>query len=265
MGIQRIRFFTNEKEKSYQILEDVSRQFLEAGFDIVSENEPFDLGIAIGGDGTFLKMINECNFLDNIYYVGINAGTLGFAQDIEVHEVPQFIQDLLNNDFFYEDIAVETIDVTSFNDHFQYHCLNEIVLRDKDLHTLHFDLLVDDVLLEEFAGDGMLISTSFGSTAYNLSFGGSMVCNAFDTLQLTPIAPIRSNSYPSLVNSLILPSFKRVTIIPKNNNSYLLTMDGRNYDYSNVSRIDISIQKHISLIRKSNYNYIRKINDKFVK
>ncbi|MBQ3307417.1 MAG: NAD(+)/NADH kinase [Bacilli bacterium] len=264
MGIKRIRFFTNDKEKSYQILEDVSKQFLEAGFDIVQNNE-FDLGIAIGGDGTFLKMINECNFLDYVYYVGINAGTLGFAQDIEVHEVPQFIQDLLNNQFFYEDIAVETIDIHTGYDTVSYHCLNEVVIRDKDLHTLHFDLLIDDVLLEEFAGDGMLISTSFGSTAYNLSFGGSMVCNAFDTLQLTPIAPIRSKSYPCLVNSLILPSFKRVTIIPKNNNSYLLTMDGRNTSYSNITSIDISIQKHISLIRKSDYNYIRKINDKFVK
>ena len=53
--------------------------------------------------------------------------------------------------------------------------VNEIVIRNEELNTLHTNVFVDGSLLEQYVGDGLLIATSFGSTAYNLSFGGSIV------------------------------------------------------------------------------------------
>ena len=128
------------------------------------------------------------------------------------------------------------------------------------------NVYIDDVLLENFSGDGILISTSFGSTAYNLSYGGSIVYNEFDTMQITPIAPMSNKTYRSLSNSLVIPSTKKITIVPDyRSNNMLITSDGRNTFYTGVTRIDTSIQSHIHLIRRKDYNYIKKINDKFIK
>ena len=96
------------------------------------------------------------------------------------------------------------------------------------------------------------------------SFGGSMVYNEFDTLQITPIAPIHNSKYPVLTNPLILPANKKIMIIPEKG-KILLSNDGTTQIYMNVSKIETSIEDHIRLFRKKDYNYIQKINDKFIK
>src|SRR5699024_100929 len=107
--------------------------------------------------------------------------------------------------------------------------LNEMIVRDMELNTANLKVLVEDVLLEDFVGDGLLLATSFGSTAYNLSFGGSIVYNTFHTLQLTPIAPLNNKSYRTLLNSVILPDNKEIVIKPCNRTKNLLiTVDGDN-------------------------------------
>ncbi len=264
MNIQKIKLFVGDSDKAIQLAKEVSNTFEREGFTITTSND-FDLGVAIGGDGAFLKMVNESNFLEDALYVGINAGTLGFAQDVEIHEIEDFIHQIQNDEYYYEEIGIETIKILDHEEEEIFHCLNEFVVRDSDLKTIHCDLYVDDVLLEPYVGDGLLISTSFGSTAYNLSFGGSMVYNEFDTLQITPVAPIHNSSYSTLVNSLILPGSKKVRIVPTSTKKCILTIDGRSYTYSHIHDIETSIERHIRLFRKKNYNYIQKINDKFVK
>ena len=112
----------------------------------------------------------------------------------------------------------------------------------------------------------MLISTSFVSTAYNLSFGGSIVYNTFDTLQLTPIAPLNNKSYGTLTNSLIIPTDKTINLKTKTNQrGILVTVDGNNIFYNDVIAIRIKVNSKVKIIRKSNYNFIEKINDKFLK
>ena len=263
--IEKVRLFVNHNIKSRQAEKDTREALLREGFEITDEDN-FDLGIAIGGDGSFLRMVNESRFRKDALYVGINAGTLGFAQDISVEEINEFIKKLKANDFFYEEIGIEEVMVESKEGVTHFQCLNEIVLREEELNTIHLDVHVDGVLLENFVGDGILISTSFGSTAYNLSYGGSIVDNAFDTLQITPIAPMSNKTYRSLTNSLVIPSTKTITIIPDATcNNMLITTDGRNSFYTSVTKIETKIKNHIRLIRKQDYNYIRKINDKFIK
>ena len=264
MKIQKIKLFVGDHDKAIELAKDVSNTFQREGFTITTSND-FDLGVAIGGDGAFLKMVNESNFLENALYVGINAGTLGFAQDVEIHEIEDFIKEIKQDEYYYEEIGIETIKVIDNQVEEIFHCLNEFVVRNKDLRAFHGDLYINDILLEPYVGDGILVSTSFGSTAYNLSFGGSMVFNDFDTLQITPIAPIHNSSYSTLTHSLILPANKKVTIIPTGSKECILTIDGRSYRYSHINCIETNIERHIRLFRKKNYNYIKKINDKFVK
>ena len=263
--INRVRLFVNNNIKSKQAEKIVREEILKEGITI-TEEENFDLGIAIGGDGSFLRMVNETNFKSNCLYVGINAGTLGFAQDISIEEIREFIKHIGRENYNFEEIGIEEIFVETKEKLDHYYALNEVVIRDEELNTTHLDVLIDHVLLENYVGDGLLVSTSFGSTAYNLSFGGSMVYNEFSTLQITPIAPMNNKSYRTLTNSLIIPSTKIITILPsKRRNNLLLTIDGNNSFYSEVDKIEIRMNKSIKIIRKKDYNYIRKINDKFLK
>ena len=78
--INKIRIFANENEESYKIKLKLQGVLEKYKFEVVEED--YDLAIAIGGDGSFLRMVNGTNFNSDIYYVGINTGTLGFLQEI---------------------------------------------------------------------------------------------------------------------------------------------------------------------------------------
>ena len=86
-------------------------------------------------------------------------------------------------------------------------------------------------------------------------------------MQITPIAPLNNKSYHSLINSVIVPSNKVVKLIPiRNKEDLVITIDGDNNFYNNVLKIETSMnQKSIKVIRKEDYNFIQKINDKFIK
>ena len=125
---------------------------------------------------------------------------------------------------------------------------------------------IDNHLLEKFAGDGILVSTSFGSTAYNLSFGGSIVYNVFHSIQLTPIAPLNNKSYRNIINSVVLPQNKVIKISPVKTKDLLISVDGENNIYTDVLYVQTVIQnKIIKCLRNKEYNFIDKINEKFIK
>ena len=263
MRINKVKLFVNDTEKSNEVLIILKEALIKRNIEIVEED--FDLGIAIGGDGTFLRMITDTNFNTNVYYVGINSGTLGFAQDIGIEEIDDFIDCLKKDNFNYEEISIQEVEIVTKEETFNLKSLNEILIRDDSLKTVKFDIYINGELLEKFKGDGILVSTSFGSTAYNLNLGGSIVYNTFDTLQITPIAPQNNKVTRSLTNSVIIPSNNKVTIIPNKDNSLLLMVDGNNYIFDNILEVNTVIKDiRIKLIRKDNYNFIRKINDKFL-
>lgn len=263
--IKKIKIFVNDNEKSKNTYNKLVDSLLKKGF--LLDDNSFDLAIAVGGDGCFLRMVKECNFNSEIYYVGIHTGTLGFSQEIDCKEIDSFI-DNLNKDFLnFEEISIGEVELFSGKNTFHYCFLNEIVLREKELNTMKLDCYVDDSLLENYVGDGILVATSFGSTAYNLSFGGSIIYHNFHTLQITSIAPLNNKSYRSLMNSVVIPSSKCITFFPiQDSKNLLLSIDGDNYFYNDIEKINVFIHnKTIKVIRKKDYNFIRKINDKFLK
>ena len=263
--IKRVKLFVNNNVKSKRVEKKVRAVLEKNNFKIVEED--FELGIAIGGDGSFLRMVKNTNFNSDALFVGINAGTLGFAQEIKPAEIEEFFSYLGKENYEYEEIGIEEIEVTTVDKISKFYALNEIVIRDEELNATGLDVYIEGVLLEKYVGDGLLITTSFGSTAYNLSFGGSIVYNTFHTLQITPIAPLNNKSYRSLINSVILPSNKMITLVPtRNEGNLILTVDGDNNFYNNVIKINVHIgEKTIKIIRKKDYNFIQKINDKFLK
>ncbi len=264
MKIKKIKLFINDNLKSNQVAREVKEKLEKNKFSVVEEG--YDLAIAIGGDGSFLRMVKNAAFNNKCYYIGINAGTLGFAQEIAADEIDSFIELLKSGDFKVEEIGVQEVIVKTKKKMVKHYSVNEIVVRDEALNTCELEVLVDGGVLEDFVGDGLLISTSFGSTAYNLSFGGSIVFNSFHTLQITPVAPLNSKVYRSLTNSVIVPDNMPITLVPKRNGgNVIITVDGDNNFYEGVLSIETVINRTIKVLRCKDYNFVQKINDKFLK
>lgn len=262
--LTKVKFFPNDNEKSKKLCEVLRVKMLKSGFKEVEDD--FELAIAVGGDGAFLRMVKACNFDSDVYYVGINAGTLGFLQEVKDNEIDLFIVELKTKDYKIEKHGIQETEVIhGDNDKSLFYSLNEIVVRDKHLKTTKLDIKVDQDLLQNFVGDGILIATSIGSTAQNLSLGGSIIDNSFSTLQITPIAPINTSSYRSLVNSVVLPSNRQINIIPVEPKDLIVTVDGENNFYNDVKLINTKIRdKEINFLRLSRYNFPKKINEKLL-
>lgn len=256
----KIKVFCNNNINSLKVLKELKEKIKKHNLELVENN--FDIGIAIGGDGSFLRMVKECEFNQEILYVGINTGTLGFAQEIYPNNIDEFLDKLIKEEYKIEKVAIQETKV--YSDYIKtYYSLNEIVIRDENLNVLKLDIKIDNTKLESFAGDGILISTSFGSTAYNLSYGGSLVYNELHTLQITPIAPLNNKAYKTLTNSVIIPQNRTITL--ETNNSIILTIDGENIIYENIDKIETYVNKTIKFIRMNDYDYTKKINEKFLK
>lgn len=262
----KIRLFYNDHKDTIFLAEVIKEQLIESGFEI-SNNDKFDLGIAIGGDGTFLHMVTESKFRDNCLYVGINNGTLGFLQEIKPNELNNFIDVLKNNKYKIEEVSYEEITVNEQNKKYHYNALNEVVIRDLSLRTAYFDITIDKVILENYVGDGIMVSTPIGSTAYNLSSNGAIIYNGVNALEITPLAPINNYVYRTLSNSVIIPDEKIIGIKPTSRTKSIgLFIDGVNHEFETVDDIEIKLsKKRIKVIRLDSYNYTSIIFNKFLK
>ena len=263
--IKKIKLFPNDNQKSLEISYILKTELENKGF-IICDKE-YDLGIAIGGDGSFLRMLKQNNFNSDIHYIGVNTGTLGFLQEIKPNEINDFIDKLNNKNYKLEEIGIQETKIETLNDKSMYYSLNDIVLRDKDLNTTILNIKVDDNILERFVGDGVLVSTSVGSTAYNMSFGGSIIYNTLHTLQITPIAPLNSKAYRNLLTSVVIPENKLITFIPdEEKRNLIVTIDGENNIYNDIEKIETCVaKKKIKCLRMKDYNFINVVNEKFLK
>ena len=263
-NIKSFKLFCNNNDKSNNVKKLVKDKMIKKGFLI--KDKDYDLAIAIGGDGSFLRMVKSTNFNSDTYYIGINSGTLGFMQEVKLDEIDKFVSELKSNKYKTEDIGIQETTINYDNKSSKFYSLNEIVVRDTNLKVVKLAINIDNDLLEKYMGDGILIASSSGSTAHNLSYGGSIVYNTFTSLQITHMGPINSKVYKSLINSVIVPDKKIIYLIPEEDHKNLIvTIDGENNIYDNVESISTKIDnKKIKCLRLSHYNFPEKINEKLL-
>ncbi len=166
----------------------------------------FDLVITLGGDGTFLKGAKIAAELD-LPIMGINLGSLGFLTSVGVDELETALEHLLADRF-----SLETrIRVEAHCTGTSWAALNEIGLVHAEIsRRTEIELFLGECPLGAYPGDGVLIATPTGSTAYALSAGGPIIEPTMDCLLVTPLAPHRLG-----VRSLVLPSTSVLKAVAK--------------------------------------------------
>lgn len=262
--LMKIKLFPNKNNDSLFIADILKDELKNNGFSLVES--AYDLAIAIGGDGSFLHMVNANDFNTNIRYIGINNGTLGFLQEIKPTELSSFIQNLKDEEFKEELISYENIKIVTNDEAYYFKSLNETVIRDMNLSTAYLKVYINGTFLETFVGDGLMISTPIGSTAYNMSCNGAIIFNGIHTLQVTPIAPINNNIYRTISNPIVLPEDRIIKLVPTNRTTdIMLLVDGVNHLIKNVNYIEIRVSDtKLKCLRMNDYDYTNIINDKFL-
>lgn len=265
MKIAKVKLFPNNNEKSQDLSLKLKKKLLDFGYEIVDDD--YDLAIAIGGDGSYLRMVRSNNFDSNIYYIGVNTGTLGFLQEIKPQELDDFLAKLHNEFYRIESIGIQETKITTKEGQASYYSLNEIAIRKANFKIANLGVYIDEELLEFYTGDGLLVATSIGSTAYNISLGGSIIYSDLHTLQITPIAPLNTIAYRDLLNSVVIPETRQVRIVPCDDNcDLMISIDGENKYLQNVEMIETSVsKKKIKCLRMNDYSYTKIIHDKFLK
>ncbi len=148
--------------------------------------------IVIGGDGTMIRAADL--IAGKIPMIGVNLGTLGFLEEVEVVHLEESLKRLITDDFEIEERMMLTGICKDLSDE-KLHALNDIVIaRNGSLRILEFEIYVNEMLLATYTADGMIVSTPTGSTAYNLSAGGPIVEPDAKAILLTPICPHNLNS-----------------------------------------------------------------------
>jgi len=173
-----------------------------------------DLIVSLGGDGALLRA-SKIALNENKPLLGINSGRLGYLCAMSLDEVDNF-DETLNKCKIKE----RTILQLEYNQK-KYQTLNDVIVAKPDFgRTVDLTVNVENKTLMKVRGDGLIISTPTGSTAYNFSAGGPILDNDSKVLSITPICPHDKSGYPCVINDN-----KEIKIIV-NHDDALIYVDG---------------------------------------
>lgn len=186
-----------EKRAAFQL----NRKAKEADYERMKAEA--DYIIIIGGDGTFLH--SSHHFIgSNIPLLGINVGHLGFLTDVETEEVTKALAMIDNDNFKVEKRMMLKTELYRDDKEIESsYALNDYVInRDPDYQMLKIKLYINNELVNNFRGDGLIISTPTGSTAYSLSAGGPIINpRQVKALLITPICPHNLHLRPMVISN----------------------------------------------------------------
>ena len=257
----------NNLDKSIETKNILVEKLLNYDFEVSEKiEENTELIISIGGDGSFLQTVHKFDFVD-IPVIAINTGHLGFFAELSPDKIDTFINAYKNKEYFIQEAETIEANICTEDENIKLDAINEIVIKNIQSRTVHLDLQVDGIKIEHFSGDGMLISTPMGSTAYNYSAGGSIVDPNLNLLQLTPIAPMNTNAYRSFTSSIILPTTSVISISPEFDfeNTILIVADGTQYKFTKIEEVKIyKSHKKVKLLRLNGYEFWNRVSEKFL-
>ena len=232
--------------------------------DTDSKMQNAELIVSIGGDGTMLQSAKLAYQYD-LPITGINKGRLGFLTDINPQEADQVLEDIISGNYTTENrILIEAfISTNSINKSIGY-AFNDIVINRKETgRMIRVETSIDNSFINTHEGDGFIVATPTGSTAYSLSCGGPILKPDVEALLLVPICPHSLNDRP-----MVVPSSSKITLRydSEQNVSAGIDLDGDTvYELKIGDNLVIKkAAKPICLIHPENYDYFDNLKSKLL-
>ena len=181
----------------------------------------FDLLVAVGGDGTMLRVSHLCSPC-NVPILGINMGRLGFLMQFEGKQWHSALEQLFTGSYWIENrMMIRAEHVRSGESLGKWHALNEAVVTRASVRPVRVSASVDGMQLTNYVADGLIAATPTGSTAYALAAGGPILPPELRNILLVPIAP-----HLSVDRAVVLSEGASVSITLRSGDA-VLSVDGQ--------------------------------------
>ncbi|HLS88001.1 MAG TPA: NAD(+)/NADH kinase [Sphingobacteriaceae bacterium] len=236
----------DDNPKALRVRDRCAEVLVAAGHTLAERPVEAEIIASIGGDGTLLSAIARFHYLE-IPFLGINAGNLGFLQEADEEDLPLVAQMLATGNYQVQSIPLlaawrESGELVSY-------AFNEVVVERAGTRTLKIVMSVDGVEVGTMVGDGAIVSSPSGSTAYALAAGGAMMAPTVSALQLVTINPHKSKLASPMPTPIILPADSLVQLqqAPERPRPARLVLDGRPYEMNvgeciNIGRSDRTVR-----------------------
>jgi len=191
---------------------------------VIPSMKTANMVMALGGDGTVLQVARDVSEW-NVPVLGVNVGHLGFLAATETGAATRTLKRVIAGEGRIETRTLLEVTFRSgAKSYGPFLGLNDVVLRSGATgRVLWLESRVRDRVLASYAGDGLIVSTPTGSTAYNLAAGGPIVHPDLDILLMTPICP-----HSLALRPLVLPAYEVIEVdVRKPSAEAILTVDGR--------------------------------------
>jgi NAD+ kinase len=227
-----------------------------------AKHKDLDIIIALGGDGTILRTSRNLNNA-SIPILGVNIGNLGFLSSVELLEFGNAIKNISEGNYYVEDRMMLNCTLPYRGGNEEYTALNEIVVSKGTLaRIVKYEIYIDNKFYTAFTGDGLIIATPTGSTAYSLSAGGPIIYPNLDVIAVTPICPLSLS-----MRTIVLDCKSEISIsIKGEHESIFLTLDGqRAIKLNNYEKMVVSVSnKKCRLVKLNDYNYFDILRKKII-
>ena len=226
-------------------------------------DDKLDLLIVLGGDGTLLGIARDINGKYDVPILGINIGNLGFLSSIEIQDLGEALNKIKNGQYTIQNRILLECKSDDENEDINSKALNDVVIARGTLSRMaKFEVYIDKKLYYIFKGDGLIVSTPTGSTAYSFSAGGPFVYPDVEVITLTPICPHTRGMQP-----IVLKSSSEILIKAENYNGEIyLTFDGQEArEIKDNTSIIIKKAKDVAkILLFDNYDYFNVLRKKIL-
>lgn len=249
----------------HQLSGSLESKISNVKFNVLQEGQEIkgfiDVFLTLGGDGTLLDMVSVIGD-SGVPVIGINFGRLGFLASVNKNDIAAAIYAVVNGQYTLDQRGL--LSVTSEQNIFgkDNFALNDITIHKRDdsaMITIH--MFLDGEFLNSYWGDGIIIATATGSTAYSLSCGGPIIFPHANSIVVNPVAPHNLNVRP-----IILPETSRLTFdVEFRSANYLVSCDSRTAKIE--SKMQFEVKKadfELNLIRLSNESYLSTLRNKLL-
>jgi len=262
------------KDKDNKILHMVIKKFRDkfdlrditvfSSFDIENQDlRNIDLLVVLGGDGTLLGIARSLNESFNAPILGINIGNLGFLSSVDISDIDDALEKLEKGKFKVVDRMMLKCKVESNENKEELNALNDVVLARGTLSRMvRFKIFVDGKMYSTFKGDGLIIATPTGSTAYSFSAGGPVVYPDLELITITPICP-----HTKSMQTIVLKSDSIIEIYADyGDEKVYLTVDGQKaVKVKHETSVEVKKnERSIKLLLFDDYDYFKVLRSKIL-
>ncbi len=217
-----------------------------------------DFLIALGGDGTLISLCRK-SFSYGKPVLGIYAGKLGFLTVVKSEEIESFLDKIFRGEYRIDTRMMLEVSLHVEDKKLKIVAFNDLVFsRSKFSGMATIEAYIDDKLINTYSGDGLIVSTPTGSTAYNISAGGPVIYPLTEALILTPVCPHSLTQRP-----LVLPVNFEVMFKSRDKDT-VIVVDGQDrYSMSDFDCVSVKIAfKGAKLIHQEDRNYFEVLKEK---